>query len=275
MNISDKANEIIDEHINMIETCLPDFLASYFIYGSVSLGAFDFEKSDIDFIAVIKRKATETELKILKKIHGDMHNKFRKTILDGMYLLNEDAASLKYNHEISCLRFNDGEFKGFQKFKRDSIDAFQLIKYGITVKGQETGKPDYVPDFDIIIRLMRDNLNTYWRHWLLDCRKFPSIRYIGLILSPKSVEWGVLGVSRQYYTFRERDITSKIEAGEYAVEHLPEKWHKIIKEAMRLRKNNHKSYYNSAFERRNDALGYIDFIIQESNKLLDIIKETT
>ncbi|MHB1154386.1 MAG: aminoglycoside adenylyltransferase domain-containing protein [Eubacteriales bacterium] len=267
MNISGTAKKIINEHINMIETRLPDFLASYYIYGSVSLGAFDYEKSDIDFIAVIKRKATETDIKILKNIHSNMHRKFRKTILDGMYLLDDDVAFLKYNHEIPCLRFNDVEFKGFQKFYRDSIDAFQLIKYGITVKGQETGKPDYVPDFDILISKMRDNLNTYWLHWLHECRRFPSIKCISLLVSLKSVEWGVLGVSRQYYTFRERDITSKVGAGEYALQNLPEKWHKILKEAMRLRKDNHKSYYNSVFERRSDALDYIDIIIKKSNIL--------
>ncbi|MDZ5016954.1 DUF4111 domain-containing protein, partial [Clostridium perfringens] len=63
------------------------------------------------------------------------------------------------------------------------------------------------------------------------------------------IEWGVLGVSRLYYTFKERDITSKIGAGEYALQNLPERWHKIINESMRLRKGNKKSFYNSIFER--------------------------
>lgn len=35
MTISDKAKEIIDEHINMIETRLPDLLSSYYIHGSI------------------------------------------------------------------------------------------------------------------------------------------------------------------------------------------------------------------------------------------------
>ena len=53
------------------------------------------------------------------------------------------------------------------------------------------------------------------------------------------------------------------------------KWHKIINEAMRLRTDNKKSYYKSVFERRNDALDYIDyidFIIQESNDLCENAK---
>ncbi len=130
---------------------------------------------------------------------------------------------------------------------------------------------DYTVDFDILINGMLDNLNTYWLNWLNDCRKFPSIKYIGLFISPKLVEWGVLGVTRQYYTFKERDIVSKVEAGKYALQNVPQRWHKIIRESMRSRENNKKSYYNSIFQRRNDALGYIDYIIRESNGLFNIV----
>jgi hypothetical protein len=116
---------------------------------------------------------------------------------------------------------------------------------------------------------MKENINTYWQNWVNACRRFPSMRYISIYISLKTIEWGVLGISRLYFTFLEMDITSKVGAGEYALRTVPQRWHKIIKEAMRLRKNNKKSYYNSVFKRRRDALGYIDYIIQESNKLFE------
>lgn len=88
--IPEKAKEVIDTHINMIELKLPNFLKAYYIYGSVSLGAFDYGLSDIDFIAVVKRKVTEADINILKEIHGNMQRKFRKTILDGIYVTKDD-----------------------------------------------------------------------------------------------------------------------------------------------------------------------------------------
>ncbi|MEQ2527666.1 hypothetical protein WMO40_13225 [Bacillaceae bacterium CLA-AA-H227] len=114
----------------MVELSLPNFLEAYYIYGSVSFGAFDFSKSDIDFIIVTKRKANETDINISKKIHSDLHRKFNKTILDGIYLLKHDIESLNKG-EIPCLRFNDGEFKGIKTFDRNSVDAFGLKKWGI------------------------------------------------------------------------------------------------------------------------------------------------
>lgn len=93
------------------------------------------------------------------------------------------------------MRFSDGKFIVFQKFYKDSIDTSQLKKYGITIKGQEVRKLDYIVDFDVLIKGMLTNLNTHWHNWLNDCRRFPSIKYIGLFISPKLVEWGVLDVS--------------------------------------------------------------------------------
>jgi hypothetical protein len=266
--IPEEVKEIVDEHIAMIEARLPDFLESYYIYGSVVLGAYDHGKSDIDFIAVVTRKATETDISMLKRIHSDMRRKFHKSILDGMYLLRADF-DLFNKCEISCLRFNEGKFIGIRTFDRNSVDAFELKEYGVTVRGEDIENQDYVVDFNILISKMRDNLNTYWLKWVNAHRRFPSIEYIALLVSPKVIEWGVLGVSRLYYTFKEKGITSKVGAGEYALQKVPPKWHRIIKEAMRLRKDIKRSYYNSSFERRKDALGYMDYLIQECNGLLD------
>ncbi|MDZ4907347.1 aminoglycoside adenylyltransferase domain-containing protein, partial [Clostridium perfringens] len=130
------------------------------------------------------------------------------------------------------LRFNDGKFQGFKSFDRNSIDAYQLKKYGITIKGQVIRDFNYEVNFDILIDEMRNNLNTYWINWINDCRKLTSMKYIGLFVSLNMIEWGVLGISRLYYTFKERDITSKIGAGEYALQNVPERWHKIINESM-------------------------------------------
>jgi hypothetical protein len=265
-SIPEKANEVLKEHLDMLESKLPNLLESYYIYGSIALNAFNYGLSDIDFIAVIKRKATETDITVLKEIHIDIKKKFPKTDLMGLYLIKSDFQS-QHEDKKTCLSFIDGVYKGLEKFDKNSIDAYQLKKYGITIKGQSIDEFDYTVNWDTLIYNMRDNLNTYWLSWENDCKKFPSRKYIGLYINLAMIEWVILGVSRLYYTFKERDITSKLGAGEYALQTVPKKWHKIVNEAMRLRTGNKKSYYKSIFERRNDALGYIDFIIQESNDL--------
>lgn len=263
-SIPENANVILKKYFELLEAKLPNLLEGYYIYGSIALGAFHYGLSDIDFIAVMKRRLAETEINILKEIHAEIKRKFPRTDLMGLYVLKNDL-QLQNENEKSCPCFIDGAYKGLEKFEKNSIDAYQLKKYGITIKGQGIEKYDYVVNWDILIHNMRDNLNTYWLNWRNDCKKFPSIKFIGLFVNLGMIEWGVLGVSRLYYTFSERDMTSKVGAGEFSLKTVPQRWHKIINEAMRLRKDDKKSYYKSIFERRRDALNYIDFIIQESN----------
>jgi hypothetical protein len=265
-NIPKEVKELLDEYFKLLDSKLPNFLDGYYIYGSVSLGAFNYGFSDVDFIAVVQKKLTEEGITILKEIHRNLHKRLPKTDLMGMYVTRSELEAEKGNEKLSPC-FIDGKLRDFEKFDKDSIDAYQLKRYGITIRGKDVENYGYTVDWNVLIKNMKNNLNTYWFNWKCRCDKFPSVKYIGLFFSLKMIEWGVLGVTRLFYTFKEKDMTSKLGAGEYALQTVPEKWHKIINEAMRLRKNNTKSYYKSIFERRNDALAYMDYVIEESNRI--------
>lgn len=264
-SIPKNINGILDELIEEIEPALPGFLQDFYIYGSLSLGAFQNGFSDIDFIALINQHPKDDELKKLKDIHKNMQRKFSHTILDGYYLVKEEIEA-ENNRVIPSHYFSEGTFKGKRSFSKDSIDAFQLKKYGIIIKGQRV---DYSVDFDIVLKNQKDNINTYWQNWLDGCKRFPSINYFGSYVSIRSIEWGVLGVTRLCYTIREKDMTSKVGAGEYALGTVPEKWHKIIQEAIRFRKGEKQSLYRSVRKRRADALAYMEYVIGECNALDD------
>lgn len=118
---------------------------------------------------------------------------------------------------------------------------------------------------------MKDNLNTYWLNWIISSSKLFSTKGLMSAISLKTIEWGVLGITRQYYSFIEKDITSKTGAGEYALKRVPEKFNKILNEAMRLRKGITKSYYKSIFKRRKDMLQYMNYIIDSSNKIMNSV----
>ncbi|PFH86283.1 aminoglycoside adenylyltransferase domain-containing protein [Bacillus sp. AFS088145] len=265
--IPKEINVVLDTYFHYFDLKLPNLIESFYLYGSITLGAYKIGFSDIDFMAVVMRKVTDADLKILKEIHKDVQKKFPNTILDGWYILNEDIESLNKEGN-SSIRFNDGKFQGLNKFQKNSLDAFQLKKYGITVRGINIDNVDLLVNWDTILSNMGDNLNSYWLSWLNNCKKFPTVKYLSLFVSLRSIEWGILGVSRLYYTFKEKDITSKVGAGEYVLEVVPKRWHKIINESMRLRTEHKKSYYKSIFTRRKDAIDYMEFMIREINKLI-------
>lgn len=100
----------------------------------------------------------------------------------------------------------------------------------------------------MLIRKMLQNLNTYWASFT----RQPG-RMVWLWCD-YGIQWAVLGVLRQFYTFREGDITSKSGAGEYALKQLPERWHRLIQEALNIRHETPGSLYR-----------FLQFIIRTCN----------
>lgn len=267
-HIPPKISQVLDRYFTLLDEKLPNFLEACYLYGSVSLGAYQEGESDLDFFAVSKQKATDTEITLLTEIHREMQRTFPTAVMDGLYVGKEDFASVRHG-KITGLRFHEGKFRGLCPFEKDSIDAYQLQTYGIAARGKPIDPADFTVDWTLLLQNMRDNLNSYWLGWLHACKKFPSLHSIGLFFSLRQIEWGVLGVSRLYYTCKEKEIASKIGAGRYALQTLPPRWHPIIREAMRLRTGNKKSHYRSRFERRADVIGYLEYLIRECNRCLD------
>ncbi len=266
--LPDDVIKIIDEYLCRIDSKLPGLVVGLYIYGSISLGAYTKGISDIDFLAVTGHTINNYELSILKEIHKELKSKFNETDLMGSYIFSEELELSNNKYTQNCPCFIEGKFIGYQRFDHNSIDAYQLQKYGITLRGKNIGDYNYHVDWNELLEHMKDNLNTYWLNWMTNSSKLFSINGLVSSISLKSIEWGVLGVTRQYYSFIEKGMTSKVGAGEYALMCVPERWHKILRESMRSRKGIAKSYYKSVFTRRKDMLQYMNFIIESSNKML-------
>jgi len=141
------------------------------------------------------------------------------------------------------------------------VTWFILKNYGITV----TGKPPehYVPHIDVddLVSYVKLNANTYWTNWTEKASKRLSVGGSALMLFGQKAEWGVLGISRLYYTMYEGDIVSKYEAEKYVLDRVPPDFEKILKEALRIRKGESKSYYSSPFKRRKDTSSFMRYMI--------------
>jgi len=264
LELPNDVKTIIEEYLNKVDSRLPNLVVGLYIYGSISLGAYTKGLSDIDFLAVTDHIISKSELAVLKKIHLEIKKKFKDTDFMGYYVLVNELED-NYNQKNNPF-FVDGVLKEYEKFDFNSIDAYQLKKFGITIRGKEISDYSFSINMDELLKMMKVNLNTYWVNWLRGSRNLLSPMGLVTIFSLNAIDWGVLGVTRQYYSFMNRDITSKEGAGEYALLNLPEKWHKIVRESMRQRKGIAKSYYTSPYRRKKDMIQYMDFIIELCNK---------
>jgi len=255
---------VVNHYLKAFNEKLPDLVESFYIGGSIALDDYHAGKSDVDFVCLINRDLEISEMKIIEEIHNKISAMHPKKVLDGSYVtqkqlgkLDDDMGPVIYFHGKN-LR-NDGK-----SGNAGVVTWFMLKKYGITIVGNPP--EHYIPYIDIndLVSYVKLNANTYWALWTQKASKNFSVDGI-LTLFGQKVEWGVLGIARLYYTMYEGDIVSKYEAGKYALEMVPPNFQRILKEAIRIRKGESKSYYRSPFKRRKDTVLFMRYMISQFN----------
>jgi hypothetical protein len=86
-----------------------------------------------------------------------------------------------------------------------------------------------------------------------------------MLYSNWGIQWAVLGVLRQFYTFEGNSITTKVRAAQYALGCLPARWHKLIREAINIRQGTQGSAYWFRTSRMIEAVKFLKYIIQFCN----------
>jgi hypothetical protein len=251
----------LEAYMTSLERELPGFVTGLYLHGSIALGGFHEPSSDIDYVAVVSRRATHEDIGKLKAIHKDVAKAHPRWALEGGYLQPHDLGGT----EATVVPFpyhHDGKFHAAGHFDLNDITRAVLKQQGITLLGTPAHDLPYTVDWDALIARMGHNLNTYWRDWT------KSPKRMALLLDDWGIEWAVLGVLRQYYTFRERAITTKTGAGVYALDHIPDTWHKIVREALRIRNSEAATFYPAAPRRALIAVGFLRYVIADCQQYI-------
>jgi hypothetical protein len=204
-----KIEDIISDYLAQADHYLPNLVEGFYIYGSIALGNYSLELSDIDFITVTSRRLNPKEIEIFDTIHKKVRGRISKPNLSGIYVTWEDLGKLK--QDISPFPFYNGKMNQSGYFELNLVTWYELIHHGIAIRGPLTKDLSLTVDWSLLIENMQNNLNTYWVNWIKKSRGV-SINSLILYFRRTDIEWGVLGISRLYYTFNEKDITTKIAA---------------------------------------------------------------
>lgn len=250
---------LVQDYLTLTEEKLPGLLDAFYIEGSIALDAFNPTLSDVDFVAVVSRPCTEADLASLSEIHRTIAAQYPRWQMQGAYLQWADLG--KFKPEIQpAPNYHDGVLYPAGHTEGNAITWWTLKHRGIALLGCEPDRLDYTVDMPLLLKRMMQNMNTFWRSYLTQPAR------MAWLWSDFGIEWTVLGVLRQYYTFREHAITSKVGAGEYALRHLPQQWHRLIQEAIRIREQPGKSLYRWRLLRALEAYRFLRYIINTCNR---------
>lgn len=245
---------VLNEYIACVCEALPDLLVGLYLHGSLALDAYNPGLSDIDFIAVVSRRCTPQDVRVLRVIHQSLMQRYPAAQLEGSYLQWQDLGGSEDTIPPHP-HMHDGILHDSGHFDTNTVTWWVLKHHGITLLGPPPDQLDITVDWDDLIAKMHHNMNTYWAGFTTNPRR------IAWLLNDDGIQWTVLGVLRQFYTFREGAITSKIGAGLYALDCVPGQWHQLVHEAINLRAGQSTSFYRSRIARAVAARAFVQLII--------------
>jgi hypothetical protein len=256
--IPQPVQQVLDEYVALVGQALPGLLDGLYLHGSLALGAFDQRLSDIDFISIASWRCSAADIESLRAIHDTLRQRYPQAHLEGSYLQWDDLG--RFEDTIPpCPYIHDGIFHNSGHFDINAVTWWVLKHRGIAVVGPPVARFDYQVDWDDLIAKMHHNMNTYWASFTTNSQR------MAWLLTDDGIQWAVLGILRQFYTFREHAITSKTGAGIYGLEHTPRRWQRLIQEALDIRAGSTASSYRFRLMRALDAYRFLRLIITACN----------
>ena len=264
-----EAQQVLEKLLVGLESESPGLITDLYITGSLALGDCRPDKSDIDLVLVRNDDADNaTTIAALEPLLANLCRTHPRPMLDGLVLSASDLAAGPDRTEgdrpiifDNIVRL-DSDGRG-----RNPVTWETIRQCGIAYRGAPIDRDDLWHDPKRLDAWTRENLDSYWRKWLVRSDRLFTRRGLAS-LDTSSAEWGVLGVTRLHYTLATGLVTSKHGAGMYALETFPSHWHCIIREALRIReRRSGASLYRNQLHRRRDTRDFVSMVIDSAHAL--------
>ena len=249
---------VCDAHVRLLDDRLPGLLDALHLHGSLGFGGEFHGGSDVDFVAVTRRRPSEADCEVLRTLHADIDKQWPQPAYDGFYCVAEDlAGSPEVVPDVPGVLH--GWFHVGTHADVTHITWRELRDHGVTVRGNDLRGAAIWSDDEALHRSTRDNLDTYWRAQLEAMEHHP--REASL---PQAAEWGALGAPRLVHLLVTGVPTSKSGAGRWALGAYPHH-REILEEALRVRErpDDPSTYAAEPDRRRRDLVALMREVVAD------------
>ncbi|HCJ1159129.1 TPA: GNAT family N-acetyltransferase [Legionella pneumophila] len=212
-------NELLHQLLLQIQSILANEFVGMYIGGSLASDSFNSETSDIDCYIITSKMLSENMIGKIEEMHNQFYSsklKYAKKI-EASYVPQKDLVD--FDPQGMRPYFNEDRYYLGHYGNNYLIELFVLREKGISIAG---------PDIKCLIQeisnqslkaAIQKNLHEYWESNLIDFSKFKRSDY---------QVFTILTMCRTLYSLETGKITSKIEAAQWAMQHLDTKWEKLI-----------------------------------------------
>jgi predicted nucleotidyltransferase len=287
MDLHDRVSAVVDAYLQAIDEEAPGLVEGLYLTGSTALGEFRPHTSDIDFLAVTAKQPTAADVAALGRAHSRLHHRRPRPFFDGRYVTWDELTRDPRQAGLGPYSY-EGRFHARGRGDCDPVTWHTVARHGVRCRGPEPADLAVWTDAPTLRSWTLSNFDSYWQPLLRRARRFPDPWSVIAFTSYGAV-WMVLGVCRLHYTLTTGTIGSKEEAGCHGIRTFPEQWHRVLNEALRIRRADRArpdmpsaffevlddlrirqapdggSLYRTPMARRRDVLAFADMVIADAN----------
>lgn len=227
-----------------------------YLRGGVGHGEWVPGRSDVDFVATLAHRPSADEVEALRRAHEAVHAAHPDTPFDGPHVLVEDLrGDARDCPDVPCVLHH--LFEPEQRVHDGVVCWHELARHGITVTGTPHAELGVWTDQAALLEFTRGNLDTYWRHNAEALARMPAEGD-----APDACEWCVLGVARLHHLLVTGEMTTKSRAGEWGLSHYPERFHRVLREALRIRSGGRDEYPEDDGARGLDTAAFLAHVVE-------------
>jgi len=251
-NLPEPARAVCDTWLAEMDRTAPGLVTGLHVRGGIGFGEFVLGRSDVDFVAVLRRRPTMDDEDLIEAAHAATNARHPDVPFDGMHLLEEDLAGDPDDcPDVPCVLH--GYFEAAARYDLSPVAWHELAGHSLTVRGS---LPEIWTDHDRLLAFTRDTLDTDWRSSAEALAKFPAEAE-----TEQSCEWSVLGVARLHHLLVTGQMTAKGAAGRWGLAFYDERFHRVLREALRIREGSPGSEYDDPAERGRDTAGFTAYVV--------------
>lgn len=249
---------MLDCVTNLLENELSGSLVGIYLHGSMAMGCYNPLRSDIDILVLVKEKhSIDTYKKIAKQLiqieeEQKLHKGFELSVVLDTY-----AADFVYPtpFEFHYSLFHKVKYATDENyfcggFEDPDLAAHFVVTYhrGIVLFGVPINEAFQLIDHKYYIDSIKSDVDSAFE---------------GIIENPI---YYVLNLARVLQYLKEAVVSSKKEAGEWALTRLPAPYKSVVEMCLEMYEN---GLVNLSFD-ENTLLSYTEYMIQEIEKLIAI-----
>jgi len=232
-----------------------NLVTGLYLRGGVGFGEWVPGQSDVDFVATLAARPTAADVDALRRAHEAVRVAHPDTPFDGPHLLAADLARpAGVCPDVPCVLHHI--FEEEQTVHDGVVCWHELARHGVTVAGVPHQELGLWTSQEALLAFTRGNLDTYWRG---NAEALAAMPAEGSAL--EACCWCVLGVARLHHLLVTGEMTTKGGAGRWGLTHYPERFHRVLREALRIRSGGGDEYLDDDGARGADTAEFTAYVV--------------